>query len=207
MKRFAVGMLLVMTCLSMKAMEEENGIEHGTIVELYKFTAVKKGEDVSALEDLALRAFPALGKDDEHKARIAESVKKQFATLVSWLGTRGKELIRAENSKNELVGFVALEAVDEGGSRIIVNMSPLDGGRHHLTQLTHCLRQFFPQAVAVYSYGRSNAAWMKERGWEPVEGFVPNPELIPDSTGWQGFKLTIPRVYHPQMGHQDDCLH
>jgi hypothetical protein len=184
MKRMLVlGLLISCVGVSLKAMEEESNIDKLT------FMLAQKGEDLSVYEAIAINRFLTFFDTAEGKERMEKSIKKQFPILVSWIGERGKLFIKILKQENPY-GFLTLQSLDDDEKRITFNLSVIPDTKY-MGECINCVREHFPHIRILFTYARNERLSEKQSqlGFAKDDSYVPNPELIPDPSGFHGFRI------------------
>lgn len=165
-----------------------NGMEEQSINKL-TFTLAQEGEDLSIYEKIVIDAFMKHFKTDEEKETITKSLQRQFKLLVSWIGQKDKRFIKI-HKQDEPYGFLTLQSLSDDDTRITFNLSVVKDPKV-MDQYIACVREQFPRIRTLYTYGRNQSLQDHQRalGFVIDESYVPNKELIPDPTGFKGFRI------------------
>lgn len=177
-----LGLLTSLVGVSLNAMEEASKVDKLT------FILAQKGEDLSIYEAIAINRFLAYFSTVDGKERMEKSIKRQFPILVSWIGEKGKLFIKVKKQENPY-GFLTLQSLDEEETRITFNLSVIQESKY-MHQYIDFIREQFPQIRSLFTYARNQRIqeYQSKLGFVEDDSYVPNPELIPDPTDFNGFR-------------------
>lgn len=159
------------------------------------FTRAQKGEDLTAYKAVLLQVYPAFATP-ETKDIITKTLDSRFAVILGWLGNERHRFVKIQD-KEQPVGFLTLEALDQFETKIAIHHSPLLPA--YLEKIKSFLEQQikteFPNAKMLYSSASGKAPKLQELvkslGFEQDDTYKPSSELVPDSTGFVGYKKNL----------------
>lgn len=161
-----------------------------------QFNAAQKGENLDEYKEILLKVYPEFATDHTMKLAIKALLVSRFAIILKWVGTEQHKFVKITDGQKP-VGFLTLEALDKEKTRIAIHHSPLLPAYLAKAKefLAEQVKAQFPNAKTIYSSASGKAPKLQELvknlGLEQDDSYKPNSELVPDSTGFVGYKKNL----------------
>lgn len=161
-----------------------------------QFSAAQKGENLEAYKEILLKVYPEFATDHTMKMAIKVLLASRFAIILNWVGREQHKFVKITDGQQP-VGFLTLEALDKEKTKIAIHHSPLLPAYLAKAKefLAEQVKAQFPNAKTMYSSASGKAPKLQELvkslGFQQDDSYKPNPELVPDSAGFVGFRKDI----------------
>lgn len=161
-----------------------------------QFSAAQQGENLDEYKEILLKVYPEFATDHTMKLAIKALLVSRFAIILKWIGNEQHKFVKITDGQKP-VGFLTLEALDKEKTKIAIHHSPLLppylAKAHEF--LAEQVKAQFPNAKAMYSSASGKAPKLQELvkslGFKQDDSYKPNPELVPDSNAFVGFRKDL----------------
>lgn len=188
MKRLILLSLAVSWPFALSAMEAKKN-------KLLTFKTAQKGDYLGKYKEILLEVYPTFATDKSMAGPIKVSLFARFEVLTGWIGQKGKLFVTIQD-EGKPVGFMSLEALNEENTRIAIHHSPiLPEYQAEFRQHFDYVKKVFPHAKEIFTSASNRAAGLQalveKMGFNKDPYYVPNKELVPDATGFTGYRRSL----------------